>query len=423
MSLRDLEVCGFIWRKKTMTLSNVWKRSWCSIRKLNEGRGLEIQFYQKRSNALKQNEKDSSVIIPPNAIVHRICSSTKQFAFSILSKVDRKPLLSLSANSETVTQRWIADIRQLLNPRKYYTEKSYYVSMVDNAHSKTAGLTGLYGDLFTNEMGIFIKNIHTGEILETFDWKEFTQFHLMTVGRPEDVKRICVMHTSQEFRSGVGELYIFCLNTAKLLQVLVTQGRGPRLRQRSLHSYDDLEIVTHDEVNSHPLQQKNNGPLCTFNTNANCSRTSIGIKTVENIYQSEANLVYSNLSHSNNHTKSNTSIASGIYEEIKDDVCSSQMSFTSKVSCNLQMEPPALPPRQKWKTEYVNEDRMEQYSQPVNSNSYEELKLPNIVRTQKTTIISDNSSYVPMSPQLKDFNMFETNTLENLKENDYVLMH
>lgn len=127
-------------------------------------------------------------------------------------------------------------------------------------------LIGLYGDLIANEMGIFIRDSHTGEIVETFEWKEFTQFHLMTAGRPEDVKRICVMHTSKEFRCGVGELYIFCLDANKLLQDLVTQGRGPRHRQKPLHSNDNLETVTHSGVSSLPSQPKNE-TLC--NTDAN----------------------------------------------------------------------------------------------------------------------------------------------------------
>lgn len=91
----------------------------------------------------------------------------------------------------------------------------------------------------------------------------------------------------------------------------------------------------------------------------NSLRTSIGTKAVENIYQSEPNVMNSEKLHSYNHRKSNSSITSGIYEEIRDDVCSSELktSLTGKLSCNLQMEPPALPPRQKWRPESTEEDR------------------------------------------------------------------
>lgn len=92
-------------------------------------------------------------------------------------------------------------------------------------------MEGLYGNLTANEAGLFIKNTHSGEIIENFEWKQFNQFHLMTIGRPEDVKRICVIHTTKEFRCGIGELYIFCLDARKLLQDLVTEGRGTKSKQ------------------------------------------------------------------------------------------------------------------------------------------------------------------------------------------------
>lgn len=107
--------------------------------------------------------------------------------------------------------------------------------------------------------GVFVKDVNSGEIVETLDWKEMSQFHLSTAGRPEDVKRVCVIHTTKEFRNGVGELQIFCLNAPKLLQDLVTQGRGPRLRhitQRPLSlSEGDLRLSIHndDEDGSFPV--------------------------------------------------------------------------------------------------------------------------------------------------------------------------
>jgi len=106
--------------------------------------------------------------------------------------------------------------------------------------------------LITSKAGIFIKNVSTAETIECFEWKEFSQFHLMTAGRPEDVKRICVIHTTKEFRSGIGELHVFCLEANKLLQDLVTQGRGPKHRQKScIFNEQNLESLTQcNEVNN-----------------------------------------------------------------------------------------------------------------------------------------------------------------------------
>lgn len=160
MDTLDTEICGFLnvklmgsrfiaqkVRKKTLILSKVWKRLWCSIKKLGPGLGVQVQFDTRLicggSASARQDERGSCIIIPPNAVVYRIRSKTKQYAFAVSSAKDRKPLLSLSTNSETETQRWMANIRQLLKPRKYYCmEKSYSVSMVDNAHSKALDLIG-----------------------------------------------------------------------------------------------------------------------------------------------------------------------------------------------------------------------------------------------------------------------------------------
>lgn len=60
---------------------------------------------------------------------------------------------------------------------------------------------------------------------------------------------------------------------------------------------------------------------------------------------------------------------------------------------------------------------MEQYSRPEISDHFE-AKLQNIC-TQENT---DHSSYVPMSPQLRDLSMLESNVSENSKENEYVIM-
>jgi len=160
-------------------------------------------------------------------------------------------------------------------------------------------LAGLYGDLIANQTGIFIRNVHTGEITKTFKWKEFTQFHLMAAGRPEDVKRICVIHTSKEFCCGIGELYIFCLDANKLLQDLVTQGRGPKHRQKFLHSdSENLETRKHNEISlSSPL--KSDASLCMLNTDTkwcvSLNRMTTKVTRKFCVYQVNNNCIYNKL--------------------------------------------------------------------------------------------------------------------------------
>lgn len=161
MDTLDTEICGFLYvksmgnryiaqkvRKKPLMMSKVWKRLWCSVKKLESGLGVQIQFDTKFSDFAKQSEKGNCIVIPSNAILHRIRSKTKQYAFAVSLARDKKLLLSLCANSETETQQWMANIRHLLKPRRHRCmEKSYSVSIVDNAHSKASGLTGKYNFL------------------------------------------------------------------------------------------------------------------------------------------------------------------------------------------------------------------------------------------------------------------------------------
>lgn len=440
MDTLDTEICGFLSvklvgsrfiaqkvRKKTLTLSKVWKRLWCSIKKLEPGLGVQVQFDTKLicggSASAKQGEKGSCIIIPPNAVVYRIRSKTKQYAFAVSSAKDRNPLLSLSANSETETQHWMANIRQLLKPRRHCCmEKFYSVSMVDNAHSKASGLTGLYGDLIANDTGIFIKDVYTGETIESFEWREFSQFHLMTAGRPEDVKRICVMHTTKESRCGIGELYIFCLEANKLLQDLVTQGRGPKQKSLNFDTEDLEPVMHHYKINNHLSQLENNTSLHILDTEANCLRASTCTKIIESIYESEPNLIYSEKVDSYNPKISNTSIASGIYEEIVDNICSSKQQTSisnkeaDKIPYNPQIKPPALPPRQGEKSDRIN----------VGQHSYAkmfslEARLESAEESIQKITFTDNN-YVPMSSQLRGPNIFESDDTEHSKENDYVIM-
>ncbi|XP_032686548.1 uncharacterized protein LOC116851340 [Odontomachus brunneus] len=378
----DTEVCGFLYvksighryiaqkiRKKPLVSTKVWKRLWCSIKIL--GSGLE-----------------------------------------------------------TETQHWMKNIRNLLNPKRdCCTKKSYNISMVDNAHSKAAGLLGLYGNLTATETGILIKDPHKDEIIKFFEWKEFCQFHLMTAGRPEDVKRICVIHTTKEFCCGIGELYLFCLNANKLLQDLVTQGRGPKYRQKFLNLNNEIcEISKYNELTS-PLSQESNS-LCLLDVGTDCFRTSIHSKAIENTYQSiPASLTYKELD-SYSYEESDTSVASGIYEEIMDNAYSAKSRTntsnvyedTDEILCNVHIKPPPLPPRQRQKPEHIKKVRVNTrkcfYAEVYD---FEESLQSTEICVQETTLVN-NSNYVPMSPQLRGLNMFKLDTTENSRQDDYIIM-
>ncbi|CAK9801292.1 hypothetical protein ANTPLA_LOCUS2754 [Anthophora plagiata] len=453
MAEENAEICGFLdvkffggkskvhkVKKRTLGPWKVWKRHWCSVKKLGPGLGVKVQLDYSISNgsSASPNDRDSSMIIPFDALICRTQSRSKQFAFGIFPIKERKPLLYLAGNSETESQRWMANIRQLLKPRKYkFIPGSYSISMVDNAHSKTSGMTGLYGDLMTNTLGIFIKDVYTGETIQSFEWKELGQFHLVTAGRPEDVKCICVIHTTKEFRSGVGELHVFCLEATKLLQDLVTQGRGPRHKQTNRRplslSEGDLRVLIRDETsrNFPSIQIVNERTeLKMLNkqreSNERYEEISCKIpsKMTEDVYQPEP------ASSFHSRRISDISVTSGIYEEIADERSNNATAASSFYMDQLfhhppSEEPPPLPPRQRCASESMKGTR----SQDVRvsgSSILTHQSHRSSVQIERNNLqfqrIMDESNYVPMSPRFKDITLHNLRMQASLQENDYVIM-
>ncbi|XP_043257317.1 uncharacterized protein LOC122400123 [Colletes gigas] len=423
-------------RKRTLAPWKVWERHWCSIKKLGPGLGVKVQLDYGISNGgtTSPNGRDNSVIIPSDAIICRTQSRSKQFAFGIFPVKERKPLLYLAGNSETESQRWIANIRQLLRPRRHlFVPGSHSISVIDNVHSKASGLTGLYGDLIASTIGIFVKDVYTGEVIQNLQWQEVNHFHLITVGRPEDVKCICVIHTTKEFCGGVGELHIFCLEASRLLQDLVTQGRGPKnkINRRPLSlSEGDLRISIREEL---PRKISKNRDSNIANEDIS---SKIHSKMTENVYQPEPasvpnisdNLDVPNFPY--NRRISDISIASGIYEEIADEMDSSKATtshfYMDRLFYNHQSEePPPLPPRQRCASESMKGTRSqdilicERNIMSVTSTRSSVLGEGNAFAIEK---IMDTCNYVPMSPRLKDITLHQLQTQASLQENDYVIM-
>lgn len=156
MAGEDTELCGFMdgklpfgrcsvqqrMKKRSLAPWKVWRRHWCAVRKLGAGQGLEI-LLDHGVGSQAAADKDSCIRIPPDALICRTESRTKHYAFGIFPAKERKPLIYLAASSEIETQRWMAGLRQMLRPRRHrFMEGSHDISMVDNAHSRSAGLTG-----------------------------------------------------------------------------------------------------------------------------------------------------------------------------------------------------------------------------------------------------------------------------------------
>lgn len=121
---------------------------------------------------------------------------------------------------------------------------AFYISVVDNEHSRVAGLTGLHGILTTNSHEVVIKEPTTGEVRTSFSWHHLHQFHLAATSITDDDKKIVVVHTSKEFRAGPGQLHIFCGEATSLLKCLVTRGKIPRIY---INSFMDSRRLSRSE--------------------------------------------------------------------------------------------------------------------------------------------------------------------------------
>lgn len=137
-------------RKCSLAPWKVWRRLWCSVVKLGPGLGIEIHLdHHGSSNETTTTNHLNTIKISSDSIISRTESRTKQFAFQILPTSEKKPLIYLSGTSETETQKWMANLRELLKPRKHrLLEGSFNVSLVDNSHSRAAGLSGNLSNLF-----------------------------------------------------------------------------------------------------------------------------------------------------------------------------------------------------------------------------------------------------------------------------------
>lgn len=326
--------------RRGFTPWKAWHKQWCEIKRLDcmeNGAKLILKTAAEGSVI-------SSVILPRSSTVCRIESHTKSFAFcvSTLGR-NQKPILFLSGSSETDTQKWMAYIRKTLMVASYIPVGSlnFHVSLVDNDHSRAAGVYGLFGILSVNSQEISISDPSTGDNLVKWSWIHFHQFHLQAHTHPDDENTICVMHTSKEFTSGAGQIYFYCEDGPKLLELLVTHGKSRKLNtlfassQRLSQSESDLN-KSNDAFYSlrHFSNSDDSGVRVsissddygcrmkskTLSMNGLLSKTPGGSETEDD--DTDINQIY--IESKIPRGESGVSLASGVYEEIPEllpDLC------------------------------------------------------------------------------------------------------
>lgn len=73
--------------------------------------------------------------------------------------------------------------------------EEFIVSLIDNAHSRSAGLTGLYGTLRTNLSGVSISDFHTGQVKVQWQWSQLDTASICSPIVPEDHNHLLKIRT------------------------------------------------------------------------------------------------------------------------------------------------------------------------------------------------------------------------------------
>jgi hypothetical protein len=71
------------------------------------------------------------------------------------------------------------------------------VSFIDNAHTRLAGLTGMYGNLLVGPQCLTLQDSSSDKPLFSWKWQQLHQFHLAATEVKDDENKICVIHTSR----------------------------------------------------------------------------------------------------------------------------------------------------------------------------------------------------------------------------------
>ncbi|XP_019868524.2 uncharacterized protein LOC109597311 [Aethina tumida] len=434
--------------RRGLTPWKAWRKQWCEIRRLdNIDNGVELKLKSSPDGSVL-----NCVVLPRSSTICRTESRTKQYAFGVftLGKY-QKPILFLSGSSESDSQDWISSIRRMLCIASYLPvgESNFRVSLIDTAHSRSAGLFGLYGVLSINSQEIVISDPCTGEPKISWQWYQFHQFHLQAPVQPKDDKMVVVMHTSGEFPAGPGQLYLYCKQGVRLLNHLVGRGKRPKVGPggglmsskrlsrsegdlcgshvcppdspmcfRSQTGSDDsgVRVSIASDDSGYVLKAKTASSLASIGM-ALLTKTPGGSETEDSV-QDLTKIDEQYLKSSLPRRESGVSLASGIYEEIPDDhvtkvtkkkeshIYENPLDMMLDGEIGKQFKPPPLPPRRGEMSPDCDEDKTAYQmdaTDPLLFASPTSFKhrcntLPAKDLARMSQIFTAESDYVPMSP-------------------------
>jgi hypothetical protein len=92
--------------------------------------------------------------------------------------------------------KWSLDGYHLLDV-SVAVDGGFPISFIDNAHSRLAGLTGVYGNLVVRPQRLTLHDPSSDQVLCTWKWQQLHQFHLAATEIKDDENKICIIHTSR----------------------------------------------------------------------------------------------------------------------------------------------------------------------------------------------------------------------------------
>ncbi|XP_008195061.1 uncharacterized LOC100141786 isoform X1 [Tribolium castaneum] len=447
-------ICGYLDVKisaksrRGLTPWKAWQKQWCELKRLdNIENGVELKLKSSMEGSVL-----NCLLLPRSSTICRTESRTKQYAFGVFAMGrTQKPLLFLSGASESDAQDWIASIRKMLCVASYLPvgESNFHVSVVDNVHSRAAGLVGLHGVLGSNSQEIVISDPCTGDPRLCWYWHQFHQFHFQAPAHPVDDKRIIVMHTSGEFPAGPGQIYLYCEQGSRLLNHLVTRGKrtktSPGLKSSKRLSRSEGDLCTNTTTSDSPV-------CIRSQTGSDDSGVRVSIASDDSAYllkpKTASSLIsigmgvltktpggsetnddsLQDLTALEDQTKcglprreSGVSLASGIYEEISEDavkpltnhIYENPIDLILDINSKLKKhaKPPPLPPRKFDFTKRFSE----QYKHRCNT-------LPAKDLSKISQIFTSDSEYVVMSPSKLPDKTKEKSKISTIAESLYMPM-
>ncbi|XP_069181854.1 uncharacterized protein [Procambarus clarkii] len=187
---------------------------------------LSVEIYTRHEGS---NHPTEGTILHLD-LVHRIRrakSKSHPYAFEVCGRRG-EALLYLSGQSETETQRWMAEIRNILWPpthleairRAHGATWEVSAISVGDAGADWTSLAGLYGRLTVRDSNLLIKDTHNGTTRVEWPLTSIQRVCVATGGELEDEGKIFIVQTRQCHPCGEACLYFFSPELSSLLEGL-----------------------------------------------------------------------------------------------------------------------------------------------------------------------------------------------------------